>query len=218
MDWTYWQNIANDQQTQRNNNLRDQETAAEQAANTRQGYITDETNNINNQFDSTFTPDFYNNYAKSLTDYWRPDIDQQYGDAQKQINYDFATTQPGGGSAGAYALGRLKQADDNAVLTANDNAQSQAKQLQGSVEARRSSLLGELNSSTDPNAVGATVAPSIGSIPVTPAYSPVGDIFSNITGQFAVAQQARNQNLPGWGFGANPGNAAGGNGSMQEFN
>lgn len=218
MDFTYWQNLANTQQTQRNNDLRDQETAAEQAANTKQGYITDETNNINNEFDSTFTPDFYNQYSKSLMDYWQPDIAQQYGDAQKTLNYQFADQQPGGGSAPAYALGRLKQADDTAELTANDNATAQAKQLQGSVEAQRSGLLGELNSSTNPQGVGATVAPAIGSIPTAPVYSPIGDIFSNLTGQFATSLQAQKAGYPGYGFGTSTSNAATGNGSQQIFN
>jgi len=61
--------------------------------------------------------------------YWRPDIDRQYGDAQRQLNYTFAEAQPGGGSAPAEGFGRLKEAHDKALPAAGDNATAQSRRL-----------------------------------------------------------------------------------------
>jgi hypothetical protein len=166
------------------------EAAAEALLNQKQANLTTNTNNINNSFDSTFTPDFYSNYAKQLMSYWQPDLDQQHTDAQHQLNYTFADAQPGGGSAASDAFGRLQKAYDTAELQANDNSQSQANQLRSNVEGQRSALLSSVSGDTDPGAAVAQTQRTIGSIPLAPAYSPLGDVFSNLTGQFATAVQA----------------------------
>jgi hypothetical protein len=196
-DWTYWANIAHDEENARNNALRDRESEAEQR-------LTQGRARVNTNFDANFTPDFYNQYAKALMDYWQPDMDRQYGDAQRSLNYTFAEGQPGGGSAPAEAFGRLKEAYDRSLLTAQDNSKAQANQLRGTNEGQRSALLAQLDQGTDPSSVVATSNNVIGNIPRPPTYSPIGDLFSNLTQQFATAQQAYRNNYPGWGFGVSP--------------
>jgi hypothetical protein len=199
MDWTYWQNIANDQENARNNALRDEETDAENKAQLKQQQLTDATTQINNSFDQ-FDGNFYKNYGQQLMSFWQPDLDRQYGDAQRSVNYNFADTQPGGGSAPAEAMGRLKQAYDSAELSAQDNATSQSNQLHSSIEGQRSNLLSEANSSTDPGGVASSTAGQISSIPTQAPYSPLGDVFSNLTSQYATATQAAKNGGIGWGF------------------
>jgi hypothetical protein len=46
--------------------------------------------------------------------------------------------------------------------------------------------------------------------------SPLGDIFSNVTGQFANAMRARNNGGPGWGFGTSGSKSS--RGSEEVFN
>jgi hypothetical protein len=212
-DYTYWMNIAHDEENARNNALRDREAEAEQRL--KEGRA-----KVNTNFDTNFTPDFYNQYAKTLMDYWQPDIDRQYGDAQRSLNYTFAEGQPGGGSAPAEAFGRLKEANDRAVLSAQDNSKAQANQLRGTNESQRSALLAQLDQGTDPSSVVAASTNAIGAIPKSPTYSPIGDLFSNLTGQFAVAQQAAKGGYPGWGFTVGPSYGSGnsGSGSQKVYN
>jgi hypothetical protein len=207
-DETYWQNIARDQENERNNRLR--EIEAEQAALSarREQNVRDATGHINTSFDTQFNPDFYSGYSKQLMDYWRPDIDRQYGDAQRSLNYTYADAQPGGGSAPAEGFGRLKEAYQKALLSAGDNSRSQANQLRGNIEGQRSALLSSVTSDTDPNAAIAQTSRTISGIPLTPTYSPLGDIFSNVTGQFANAMQARYNGGPGWGIGPKGGQSS----------
>ena len=201
--------------------MQDSEQAAEDLLNTRQKNLVSNTDEINNAFDTQFGDgSVYNQYAKDLMGYWQPDIDQQYSDANRQLNYTFADAQPGGGSAPSEAFGRLKQAYDKANLTATDNAQTQANQLKTNVEGQRSALLAGVSGDTDPGATVANVTNTIGSIPLAPTYSPIGDIFSNLTGQYAVAAQAARNGQAGFGvltpFGSqsNPGSR----GSEDVFN
>lgn len=199
-DPAYWSAQAKYQEDKRNSDLEDQEQQAEDLANTRQANLVSNTDAINNGFDTQFGDgSVYNQYAKDLMGYWQPDIDQQYSDASRQLNYTFADAQPGGGSAPAEAFGRLKQAYDKANLTATDNAQTQANQLKTNVEGQRSALLAGVSGDTAPGATVANVTNTIGSIPLAPTYSPIGDIFSNLTGQYAVAAQAARNGQPGFG-------------------
>lgn len=174
----------------RNQGLKDAEQQQEDLLAKKQANLTTNTNNINSSFDGTFTPDFYGNYAKQLMNYWQPDLDQQHTDAQHKLNYTFADAQPGGGSAASDAFGRLQKAYDTAELTANDNATAQSNQLRSNVEGQRSALLSSVSGDTDPGAATQQTARAIGNIPLAPAYSPLGDVFSSLTGQFANAVQA----------------------------
>ncbi len=212
-DWTYWANIARDEETRRNNALRDRENEAEDR-------LAKGKQRIEDEFNGAFKPEFFNNYAQQLMDYWRPDIDRQYSDAQKQLNYGFANTQPGGGSVAADAFGRLKEGYDKALLQASDRSQGQANELRSSIEGQRSALRNQLAAGADPSVVVQDAVGTINNIPRSPTYSPLGDLFSNLTGQFAVAQQAARAGYPGWGFSIGPGNpsAAGGSGGYTIVN
>lgn len=189
-DPAYWDAQNQYQMNVRNKAATEDEQAAETLLAQKQANLKTNDANINSSFDGTFTPDFYGNYAKQLMSYWQPDLDQQHTDAQHQLNYTFADSQPGGGSAPAQAFGRLQQAYDTAELQANDNAQAQANQLKTNVEGQRSALLSSVNGDTDPGTAAQTTARSVGSIPLTPAYSQLGDVFSGLTGQFANAVTA----------------------------
>lgn len=189
-DPAYWDAQNQYQMNVRNMQATQDEQAQEALLAGKQANLTANDANINSSFDTNFTPDFYNNYAKQLMSYWQPDIDQQNTDAQHQLNYTFADSQPGGGSAPAQAFGRLQQAYDTAELQANDQATSQANQLKSNVESQRSALLASVNGDTDPGTAAATTARTVGSIPLSPAYSQLGDLFSGLTGQFANAVTA----------------------------
>lgn len=207
-DNTYWENISRDIENDRNNQLRAREQEQEDLLEQKRQNLVNNQYAINKSFNDSFNGDFYANYAKQLMDYWRPDLDRQYKDAGRSLNYTFAESQPGGGSVGAEAAGRLKEAYDKALLSANDNATSQSNQLKQSVEGQRSSLLGSVSGDTDPSAVQSSVASTIGNIPRSANYSALGDIFSSLTGQYAIASQASNAGKPGW-FGPSSGSSSG---------
>src|SRR5689334_11858413 len=116
-DWTYFANLANDEENARNNDLRNREADAETRVKVGRQRINDE-------------------YGNAFT----PDIHRQYSDAQRTLNYGFADTQPGGGSVPAEAMGRLSEAYGKALLSAQDNATGQANQLRQSNEGQRGSF------------------------------------------------------------------------------
>lgn len=202
-DPAYWSARAKWQEDERNKQLKDRADEAE-------GRLTAGRAQINTDFDNAFTPDFYKGYADDLMAHWRPDIDRQYKDAQDDLNFTFARTQPGGGTASADAFGRLKEGYDKSLLQATDNATSQSDQLRASNEGQRNALLNQLASGADPSIVVQQAQGTIGSVPRVPTYSPIGDLFSNITSQFATAQDAYASDFPGWGFGVRPRGGASG--------
>lgn len=171
-DWTYYANIARDEETRRNNDLRDRAAEAEQRLKAGR-------QRVNDEFDGAFTPGFYQGYANDIMAHWRPEIDQQYRDAQKEATFNFARTQPGGGSASAGAFGRLKEAYDKSLLAAGDNARRQAAELRKSNEGQHGALLIQLAAGADPGTVVPQVEGAINNVTRTPTYSPIGDLLQS---------------------------------------
>src|SRR5262249_36714834 len=71
-DWTYYANIARDEENRRNNELRAREAEAEALLQRKQQYLTNIHSSINQSFDNNFTDGFYQNYVNQLMDCWRP--------------------------------------------------------------------------------------------------------------------------------------------------
>lgn len=172
---------------------------ARQAENARNARISSGMGAVDQQF-SQFTDDYYNDYAKKLVDYWRPDINQQAKDANAKLAYTFAGSTPGGSSMQDDALKRLQETRNKSLVEASDNATSKSNELRQNVEGQRSAVISQLNATADPSSAATTAASNAAALSQGPVYSPVGDLFSNLTSQFAVSQRAADAGKPGWGF------------------
>jgi hypothetical protein len=175
---------------------------------------------LNDQF-SKFDDSYYNDYAGKLVNYWKPDIGRQFKDANDKLAFTFASSNPGGSSSSARAFARLREDRDRRLLEATDNATTQSNDLRKNVEGQRASLVAQLNATADPAAAANAAQNSIAGLSQPPAYEPLGDLFSNLTEQFAISQQAARSGYPGWGFSVGGGGSSGGvkkNGSMKVFN
>lgn len=167
---------------------------------------------------SKFNPGYYDDYSKKLMDFWRPDIDRQFADANDKLTFTFANSNPGGSSASSRAFGRLKEERDRKLQEAGDNATAEANKLRQSVEQQRGVVVSQLNATADPYAATRSAQAQVESLSAPPAYSPLGDLFTNLTDQFATAQVAARSGAPGWGFsigGAAPASGMKKNGSMR---
>jgi len=174
---------------------------------------------LNEQF-SKFDDSYYDDYSRKLTNYWKPDVNRQFKDANDKLAFTFASSNPGGSSSSARAFGRLREDRDRRLLEATDNATTQANDLRKNVEGQRGNLVAQLNATADPAAAANAARNSIEGLSQPPAYEPLGDLFSNLTEQFATAQNARSAGSPGWGFSVRGGDPYGGrkNGSLRTFN
>lgn len=162
-----------------------QTQANEQA---RQAQIQQGTDQINNTFDSQFTPDFYQQQYQNYMNYAQPQLDQQYADAQKQLTYSLARGGNLDSSARAAQDGVLQRTYDQNAQQIADQATAYKTQAQNNVEDARSNLISMLNSTGDATGAANQAVSRAASLSVPPAYSTLSNLFADFTNTLGGAQ------------------------------
>jgi hypothetical protein len=160
-------------------------------------------NNINQAFGG-YNDAYYKDFENKYLDMAKPDIDRQEKLAREKVLFGLARTGQTKGSAAARAYGDVADTRAQADLQAADQARTASNGLRNDVENQRTALVQQLNASADAASAGANARNSAASLTRPPTYSPISNIFSGITDQFAMNEQARRLGNPGWGFGITP--------------
>lgn len=130
-----------------------------------------------------FNSSYYDGIAQSYLDYANPQLADQHGEANRQMQYDLARTGKLDSSTRATKGADLQQAYDLGQQQIADKALGQKNQAKGAVEDARASLISQLNATGD--ATGATNAAinRIGALS-QPAggYDVLSGLFSDFTG------------------------------------
>lgn len=168
-----------------------QEARAKEEA--RQERIRTGTGEINDIF-SGFDDEYYNQYRDAHLDYYQPQIDKQYGDAQDQLTYALSR---------AGTLKSTMASDKFADLGANyqDQRASIASQalgatsaLRGKTNSERSGLISLLNSTGDANmAANEALARSQKLYEEQPSVSPLGPVFAGFASSVGNRLYQQNQ-------------------------
>jgi hypothetical protein len=157
-------------------------------------------NSINAAF-SGFDDDYYADFEKKNLDMARPNIAMQAREANDKTMFSLARSGNLGGSTAAKQYGDVATRNDQALLQASDSARAASSGLRRDVEGQRDNLIGQLNMSADSGAAANAAATSAATLTRPPTYSPITNIFADVTGQVAQNEQARRLGQPGWGFG-----------------
>ena len=160
--------------------------------------------NIDSAF-SKFDDPYYADFEKKNLDLALPDIAKQKVDANNQTLYGLARSGNLDSTTAAKQYGDVETRNNQAIQNATDTAHSAAQSLRGDVENERSSLVSQLQASADSGAAGSEATSQAALLTRPPTYSPITNIFSDLTGQIAANEQARRLGAPGWGFGISSG-------------
>ncbi len=165
-----------------------EQARAEEAA--RQGRITAGTERVNNVF-GQFNDEYYKGVSDAALNYYKPEVDRQYGDARKALTFNLARSGNLQSTAGADAFRKLSDAKARTDVDVANRAQGYATDMKGKVEGQRGDVLNSLYATADPEAAysSATNAASLASS--APAYTPLNDLFSAFvaTGANAIAAE-----------------------------
>lgn len=172
---------------------------------------------INNAF-AQFTPDYYKTYQTNYVSHYQPQIDQQYAETQKSLDYSLADAGILRSSAAADKQGLLFQEKGQAQDDVANQAATAANQLQQNVTNAKQNLVSQVTSA---NVLGSPVAPgttagvqtaldttnkAISGLTQTaqdqavqygqlPTYSPLSNIFGSVAsgvGNYIAGRQAAN--------------------------
>jgi hypothetical protein len=164
---------------------------AEEAA--RQARIAEGQTGIDNAF-ASFDDPFYQGYTTQYSDYYNPQLDDQYGDAVKRLTLSLAQSGNLTGSVGAKQLSDLQKHYDTQKMGITNQAAAATQGLRGNIDQRKSQLYADNRAAADPGSAAAAAASAVTALQPTAPASPLanvfGDFFSNI-GNAAAIKNAR---------------------------
>lgn len=144
----------------------------------RQAKITEGYNTIQGVFGS-FDDDFYNQRSNSYLEYANPQLEQQFADAQKAL--EFALSRNGRLDSSVAAEQRAKLLEDfNKQKTAiADRGMQYANQARSSVEGSRADLISLNSNLANPQQIAQEANNRLAGLQAAPAYDPLAPLFTN---------------------------------------
>lgn len=180
-----------------------QDDAARAEANDKSARLKQGTDNINNAF-SNYDQNYYQGLANKYSDFYLPQLADQGQTAQQQLLYGLARQGILNSSAKGYEYGQLQKQYGLQQQGILSNAQAYSNNAKQQIENQRSNLLSQLNATggdkvTSAGFLGGSSANAVGSYPISApvlqSFSPLGDLFQNVSS--VAANDARVSNATG---------------------
>lgn len=132
-----------------------------------------------------FDDPYYANFENSYKDFYNPQIDNQFKDAQGTLEAGLARNGTDRSSILATQFGRLygQYADEKAQI--GDQAASAANDLRSKVANEKSNLYALNSSSADPAQANTQALAAATSLVAPPTYTPLGNVFAGALAPYA---------------------------------
>lgn len=143
-------------------------------------------NAVNSAF-SQFNPGYFQNYQNAYTNYYTPQIADQYHTAKDQLTAALSGAGTLESTVGADALANLakRSTDQTAQIAQQGAAASQS--LQGQVASQKSGLMSQANASTDPSQIASNAQAATTALQAPTSFAPLGNVFSDLLGPVTSA-------------------------------
>lgn len=133
-----------------------------------------------------FDDNFYNARKQAYLDYADPQLEDQYGDANKQLTFSLARGGLLDSSVRGEKLGDLQQLYDTQKQAVADKALSYETSAKNSVEDARSNLISTLNATGDADGAAKAALARSSALTQPDAYSPLGQLFTDFTNGLGI--------------------------------
>lgn len=147
----------------------------------RQGRIRDGTSRIGGIFDNNFNDDFFTGRKDAFLNYATPQLEQQYGDAQKELTFALARSGNLDSSIRGDKLGELQKMYDLRKQEIGDEALSQESGARSDVENARSDLITVLNATGDAEGAANSALARAKTLSTPQKFNPLTALFSDFT-------------------------------------
>ncbi|MGO3933454.1 hypothetical protein [Rhodopseudomonas pseudopalustris] len=141
-----------------------------------------------------FTDDFYNGRRDAYLKYALPQLDQQAGEARKQLTFSLARSNLLDSSTRAEKEAEFQRTFDAARQGVHDNANAAANETRSNVESARADLIKMLTASGDTEGAVNSALSRAQSLSQPTPFSPLSSVFANFTsalGAQAAAERAQ---------------------------
>jgi hypothetical protein len=148
----------------------------------RENAIADSQGNIQNVFNANFTPDFYNNRRQAYLDFAKPQLNDQYADARKQLIYSLDRSGNLASTARTTQEANLAKLYGTNNRTISDQALGYENDARNNVAAAESNLFNGVAQSGNIGASVNAANSQANALSQPDAYSPIGNLFGDFTG------------------------------------
>jgi len=154
----------------------------------RQGRIEEGKKEIDAAF-SGYDDQFYDGISTNYMDYAKPQIEDQYQDALKQLRVALARSGNLDSSLRADRIARLNNKNADALVDAARSGENYANQVRQTLADTKSNLLQQNNALADPTLIASMAANQASANSQIPEYSPIAQLFDSVTSGLATQAQ-----------------------------
>ena len=147
----------------------------------RQQEIRQGTRRVNNIFDNQFDKPFFREQRRNFIDYANPQLENQYGDAQKELTFSLARGGNLDSSTRGEQVSELQKLYDLNKQKVADDARAYATTARQNVEDARSGLITTLQATGDAQGAANQAISRAGVLSQPPSYNPLTDLFAQFT-------------------------------------
>jgi len=147
----------------------------------RQARIRQGTIDVNKTFDTQFNDNFYTNRKQSFLDYATPQVEDQYGDAQRELTFALDRAGLLDSSVRGSKAADLQKKYDLTKQQVGDQALSYENQTKASVEDARANLIAMLNATGDAQGAANSAITRASALTQPAAFSPLSNLFADFT-------------------------------------
>lgn len=148
-----------------------------------------------------FSPDFFQKQRQTFLDYANPQLEDQYGKAQKELTFALDRSGNLDSSMRGQKLGDLQQLYDLNKQKIADEALSHETTTRTAVEDARANLVATLNATGDAQGAANSALTRAAALSAPAAYSPLSQLFGDFTaGLGTQAAQERAAAASGGGY------------------
>lgn len=172
---------------------RDASRNARQAARAeaeRQARINRGREDIRRIFGEQFTPEFYEGVERDYRNWAMPQLQRQGDEAGRNLSYALARAGTTRSSAAAKGKADLQYDFDMQRQNIAKSAADLANRRRSEVEGNRQQIESQLYATADPIAAAESSRLSSNVMSFTPEYSPLGQLLTDASGWYGMAQQA----------------------------
>lgn len=150
---------------------------------------------INDAF-KVFDDNYYNQYRQDYLDHYNPQVDKQFTDARQQLKYNLARARTQDSTQGQRNFGDLIEAYGKRRAEVGSNALNAVNTYRSNIDQQKQELYNQNQLAADPVKAAQSAAGRVGALQTTPAYSPIGDLFSGLIRGGTAYLAGRQKALP----------------------
>jgi len=147
----------------------------------RQEKIRQGTSRVNEIFDGQFDDNFFAGRRKAFLDYASPQLNDQYGDASKELTFSLARNGTLDSSVRGQKAGQLQKLFDLNKQQIADQALANEGGSRNAIEDARSNLIATLNATGDAQGAANSALARSSALSQPAAYSPLSNLFADFT-------------------------------------